>query len=538
MLNGGVLGGTGTIGNNLFVNGGTLRPGIVVGRLTVGGGVVLSGNSTFAISLGGTVANSGYTQLFVGNTLSLSSALLSVQAVNGFTLAMNETFFIIDRTGTDLSQIGTFGNAPGGIYTDAAGDTFLVNYLAVDLDNGDHAAQRRELDRALRGARAVHLGRAAQRRGAVRAADAPSAVRLISPCAWSMSRVLWLVCCAVNALCLHVAAAQGINAPDAPSSQVAVASAATPAPVWVNIPSHIYHFPRSRWYGRTEYGKYASEADAIAEGDRAAKNEHLPLGFGDPVAPKVAAVSALPGPGTTPAPAPTVFLPAAAAPVALLPTPADTAIAPAPEPSPTAVVQIPPTVEPTEKLSVCLTAIAAQSDPARLSTLSTRAANPRLKRIMYYLAQARAGGADPGEVIDEAQRMNGSADTPRAPLVKASLLRNLKICDGLGLLTPENLRGMRRGMAPTVTRGPYTGQVAEVDHIVPLAVAGETDNELANLEMLPVALNRAKSAKVGDRQLALARKFREAGMISDATLANVEARYRPAGTEKYELQEP
>ena len=137
MLNGGVLGGTGTISNNLFVNGGTLRPGIVVGRLTVGGGVDLSGDSTLSISLGGTVANSSYTQLYVGDTLSLSSALLSVQAVNGFTLGVGQTFFIIDRTGTDLSQIGTFGNAPGGIYTDAAGDTFLVNYQANDLANGD-----------------------------------------------------------------------------------------------------------------------------------------------------------------------------------------------------------------------------------------------------------------------------------------------------------------------------------------------------------------------------------------------------------------
>ena len=28
-------------------------------------------------------------------------------------------------------------NAPGGIYTDAAGDTFMVNYLVVDPANGD-----------------------------------------------------------------------------------------------------------------------------------------------------------------------------------------------------------------------------------------------------------------------------------------------------------------------------------------------------------------------------------------------------------------
>lgn len=40
-------------------------------------------------------------------------------------------------------------------------------------------------------------------------------------------------------------------------------------------------------------------------------------------------------------------------------------------------------------------AIAAQSDPAKLATLGRRKANPRLKRIVFYLAQARDAGANP-----------------------------------------------------------------------------------------------------------------------------------------------
>ena len=192
---------------------------------------------------------------------------------------------------------------------------------------------------------------------------------------------------------------------------------------------------------------------------------------------------------------------------------------------------------PTEKLSTCVAAVAAQSDPAKLATLGRRQANPRLKRILYYLAEARAAGADPGEVIDQAQKQNGSAGTPRAPLVKTSLLRNLKICDGLGMVTPENLAKLKRGNAPTVMRGPYAGQIAEVDHIVPLAEAGQIGNELANLELLPAVLNRAKSDKVGERQLALAKKFRDAGLLSDAEFADVQRRFQPAGTEKYQIQE-
>ena len=50
--------------------------------------------------------------------------------------------------------------------------------------------------------------------------------------------------------------------------------------VWVNTRSHIYHFPGYRWYGTTIQGKYTSERDALAEGDRAALNERRPANFG------------------------------------------------------------------------------------------------------------------------------------------------------------------------------------------------------------------------------------------------------------------
>lgn len=119
---------------------------------------------------------------------------------------------------------------------------------------------------------------------------------------------------------------------------------------------------------------------------------------------------------------------------------------------------VPPTVQdspaPVESipLATCIRAISSQSDPAKLATLGSRQTNPRLKRIMFYLATARAGGADPGEVIDQAQKANGSFGTPRAPLVKASLLRNLKICDGLAMLDPENLA--RLNLAIWTAHGP------------------------------------------------------------------------------------
>jgi hypothetical protein len=79
------------------------------------------------------------------------------------------------------------------------------------------------------------------------------------------------------------------------------------------------------------------------------------------------------------------------------------------------------------------------------------------------------------------------------------------------------------------------GRLPKWDHIIPLAQAHELGNELANLEMLSATLNRAKSDKVGERQLALAKKFHDAGLLSDATMANIQAKFVPSGTGKYEL---
>jgi hypothetical protein len=62
------------------------------------------------------------------------------------------------------------------------------------------------------------------------------------------------------------------NQPQAPQ---APANPGTPGngQVWVNTESHVYHKAGSRFYGKTKQGKYMSEADAIKEGDHAAKNE-------------------------------------------------------------------------------------------------------------------------------------------------------------------------------------------------------------------------------------------------------------------------
>jgi hypothetical protein len=80
---------------------------------------------------------------------------------------------------------------------------------------------------------------------------------------------------------------------------------------------------------------------------------------------------------------------------------------------------------------------------------------------------------------------------------------------------------MSRGRTATVRTGPYKGQILSVDHIIPRAVAPELDNVIANLELMPLALNQGKGDKVTSRQVALARKLHAEGMLSAAGLARV-----------------
>jgi hypothetical protein len=84
----------------------------------------------------------------------------------------------------------------------------------------------------------------------------------------------------------------------------------------------------------------------------------------------------------------------------------------------------------------------------------------------------------------------------------------------LGCLTTDNFEKMRHGRSPTVTRGPYAGELAKVDHIVPIALEPQLGNEIANLEMMPRALNRRRGVKMGQRQRDYLRKFRAAGLLS------------------------
>ena len=131
---GATLGGNGFQQGNLFVlANATLAPSQAAGqtaaRLTLGGTFSLATNALLSVNIVGTAPATGYDQILVSGAVTLGGNL-RVMLAGGFTPTLNESFTLIDQTGTDTTT-GTFANAPAGLYTDAAGDTFLVDYAAV-----------------------------------------------------------------------------------------------------------------------------------------------------------------------------------------------------------------------------------------------------------------------------------------------------------------------------------------------------------------------------------------------------------------------
>ena len=156
--------------------------------------------------------------------------------------------------------------------------------------------------------------------------------------------------------------------------------------------------------------------------------------------------------------------------------------------------------------------ISSLVEPAKLATLGARGANPRVEKYVAILAEGKADGAAPKKVAAKAVAIVGMKGGA-AKLTAEAMVRNLTIAERLGCLDSEGLGEMRRGLAPTVRRGPYRGEKLSVDHIIPWAVVPELDNVIANLELMPLKMNEGKNAKIGARQVDLTRKLHKAGLV-------------------------
>jgi len=172
--------------------------------------------------------------------------------------------------------------------------------------------------------------------------------------------------------------------------------------------------------------------------------------------------------------------------------------------------------------------LTALIDPEKLDTLKgKRAATPRLRKACYWLQMAHTAGLDVGQIIDLSYdpdgpygRLSYDQSGPygfhRAKAQRDSLIRNRLILERLGCFDEAGLAKLRKGNAPTITKGPYAGEIVTGDHIIPRSVCPELDNKIYNLEMMPLTLNQRKGAKVTQRQIDLAKRWNADGLLSDA----------------------
>ncbi|HEY7193209.1 MAG TPA: autotransporter-associated beta strand repeat-containing protein, partial [Gemmatimonadales bacterium] len=128
-LNGGTLGGTGTVGAiTSTAAGGTLAPGPAPGTgiLNSGNLNLSAGAPAFSVELNGSTAGTSYDQVNVTGTVNLTGSVLG--GTMGFAATNGMTFIIIANDGAD-AVVGTFAGLAEGATTTISGQTFSVSYV-------------------------------------------------------------------------------------------------------------------------------------------------------------------------------------------------------------------------------------------------------------------------------------------------------------------------------------------------------------------------------------------------------------------------
>lgn len=128
-VNGGRLGGTGTVGAVSVSNSGVLAPGLSPGCLS-SGNLTFSAPSTFEVEINGTTACSEYDRMEVTGTVDVTDATLDLLRLSTFAPASGDEFVIINNDGGD-AVTGTFDGMP-------AGSTFTIDDVTyrIDYDGG------------------------------------------------------------------------------------------------------------------------------------------------------------------------------------------------------------------------------------------------------------------------------------------------------------------------------------------------------------------------------------------------------------------
>jgi autotransporter-associated beta strand protein len=147
-VQGGSLIGTGVIGGDVNVTGGSLAPGDGIGVLSVGGNVAFSPGSVFSVQLSRTnldplvpvIAGIDYDQLNLSlsaaSTVTLNNASLTLNVGTG--ILENDLFFVLLNDGADAIN-GVFAGLSDGAIFNSGGQFFQISYDA-DADAGQFNA--------------------------------------------------------------------------------------------------------------------------------------------------------------------------------------------------------------------------------------------------------------------------------------------------------------------------------------------------------------------------------------------------------------
>lgn len=180
--------------------------------------------------------------------------------------------------------------------------------------------------------------------------------------------------------------------------------------------------------------------------------------------------------------------------------------------------------EPLTPKSIASGILAPLLDPAKIATLrGDRPANARLYKVLGWLETARQAGGDVDEVIHLAQTAAGYEGTKRATADQAAIHWSLSKLEDFGCFTADGMAKLKKGGSPTIMKGEYAGTGIMLDHVLPRAVVPELAARFYNLEAVAAKVNLEKSAKVGSRELLLARRWQAEGLLSAEGLEAIEA---------------
>lgn len=82
---------------------------------------------------------------------------------------------------------------------------------------------------------------------------------------------------------------------------------------------------------------------------------------------------------------------------------------------------------------------------------------------------------------------------------------------------------LKKGGSPKITQGENAGDSIALDHVLPRSLVPELAARFYNLEAIPSKKNLRKSAKITEREVDLAKKWKREGLLSADGLKAVEA---------------